>query len=107
RAAGYLLCRVSDQTAKFGAVILAAVADIVAQEAIGHEVHFDGSASSAVRDVGNEIGHAQTAVAGVGRFPTHSQLAKDHDDHPLHDLAASMAVHAVGAVYDVVDDLWD
>jgi hypothetical protein len=31
----------------------------------------------------------------VGTNPTHSQLAKDHDDHPLHDIAAKLAQMAV------------
>jgi hypothetical protein len=38
--------------------------------------------------------------------PTHSQLGKDHDDHPLHELAAIMAERAVQDVGEVMLAYW-
>jgi hypothetical protein len=38
--------------------------------------------------------------------PTHSQLAKDHDDHPLHLLAAKLAMGAVRDVGCVMVEVW-
>jgi len=38
--------------------------------------------------------------------PTHSQLAKDHDDHPLHTLAAKLAMHTVAEVGRAMDKRW-
>ncbi len=45
------------------------------------------------------IDDAQTLTAGdVGTNPTHSQLAKDHDVHHFHSIAAEVAKMAVEAV---------
>lgn len=38
--------------------------------------------------------------------PTHSQLAKDHAEHPLHLLAAELATDAVRAVAQAMVDYW-
>ncbi len=38
--------------------------------------------------------------------PTHSQLAKDHDDHPLHVLAATLAMWAIRDVGCVMSEVW-
>ncbi len=38
--------------------------------------------------------------------PTHSQLAKDHDDHPLHAIAARCAMVAVEAVGKAMKKAW-
>ncbi|WP_248917236.1 Het-C domain-containing protein [Pseudomonas entomophila] len=38
--------------------------------------------------------------------PTHSQLAKDHDTHPLHELAVWCAKYAVGQVGEKMHRLW-
>jgi hypothetical protein len=38
--------------------------------------------------------------------PTHSQLAKDHDDHPLHTLTARLAMGAVRDVGGVMAQVW-
>ncbi|WNG20217.1 HET-C-related protein [Cystobacter fuscus] len=53
-----------------------------------------------VHSAGSIIDDAQTAFLSNPNStdPTHSQLAKDHDDHPLHALAANLAA---GAVLDV------
>lgn len=50
--------------------------------------------------LGNSIGAAQTIVdddpnTSGSTDPSHSQLAKDHAEHPLHGLAALLARHAV------------
>ena len=42
----------------------------------------------------------------MGSDPTHSQLAKDHDDHPLHELAALMAQEAVKDVGRELGKYW-
>ncbi len=39
--------------------------------------------------------------------PSHSQLAKDHDDHPFHALAAILAKHAVRDVGKAMKDRWE
>ncbi|MGV8918208.1 MAG: HET-C-related protein [Pseudomonas sp.] len=39
--------------------------------------------------------------------PTHSQLSKDHDDHPFHDLAAQLAQEAVRKVATAMNDAWN
>ncbi|CAM3189381.1 HET-C-related protein [Pseudomonas plecoglossicida] len=39
-------------------------------------------------------------------FPTHSQLAKDHDTHPLHGLAAMLASKAVEEVGRSMHEYW-
>ena len=38
--------------------------------------------------------------------PTHSQLAKDHDNHPFHILAAELAKYAVRTVGQALADRW-
>jgi hypothetical protein len=38
--------------------------------------------------------------------PTHSQLAKDHDDHPLHTLTARLAMGAVRDVGSLMAQVW-
>jgi outer membrane protein OmpA-like peptidoglycan-associated protein len=39
--------------------------------------------------------------------PTHTQLAKDHDDHPLHELAALCAQELVQTVGRAMADAWN
>lgn len=43
----------------------------------------------------------------VGTNPSHSQLAKDHHEHPLHTLAANLAMMAVKDVGQVLKKLKD
>jgi outer membrane protein OmpA-like peptidoglycan-associated protein len=102
----YVHCQISNQISKFSAAIIAAAADFLFAKVLEHEVHFDGTLGSAIHDLGTELGHAQLAVAGSGIYPSHTQLAKDHDDHPLHDLAAQMAGFAVGEVFDAMVLAW-
>lgn len=58
--------------------------------------------------VGNNIDEAQTVFNNnpSSTDPTHTQLAKDHDDHPLHTLAASLAEHAIVEVAKTVVTAW-
>lgn len=41
----------------------------------------------------------------VGTNPSHTQLAKDHVEHPLHSLAAEYAKHAVSEMGDILKNL--
>lgn len=61
-----------------------------------------------VRALGNTIDDAQTAFLENpnSNDPTHSQLAKDHDDHPLHALAAELASGAVLDVGKKIQQAW-
>jgi hypothetical protein len=61
---------------------------------------------------GNSIGHAQTLTGNDPNVdpsidPTHSQLSKDHFEHPLHDLAGKLATEAVRKVTQALVDHWD
>lgn len=49
-------------------------------------------------------GHNPNEIAGL--HPTHSQLAKDHDTHPFHELAAYLATHAVQEVGRSMYQYW-
>ncbi|BBH44588.1 HET-C-related protein [Pseudomonas sp. KU43P] len=49
-------------------------------------------------------GHNPNEIAGL--HPTHSQLAKDHDTHPFHDLAAYLATYAVQEVGRSMYQYW-
>ncbi|MBN1209339.1 MAG: LysM peptidoglycan-binding domain-containing protein [Myxococcaceae bacterium] len=62
----------------------------------------------AVRASANTIDDAQTMFVEdpSSTDPTHSQLAKDHDDHPLHALAAKLAAGAVLDVGKAVQQAW-
>jgi outer membrane protein OmpA-like peptidoglycan-associated protein len=103
----YVHCQITTHIAKFTSAIIAAIADALFEKILEHEVHFDGTLGSAIHDLGTELGHAQLAVTGSGVYPSHTQLAKDHDDHPLHDLAAQMAIHSVGATFDAMIANWN
>jgi hypothetical protein len=52
---------------------------------------------STLIDDGQTI-HNELTETAIGTNPTHSQLAKDHDDHHFHELAAKLAMHAVKEV---------
>lgn len=61
--------------------------------------------------VGNAIGDAQTRLdddpnTSGSTDPSHSQLAKDHAEHPLHGLAALLAQHAVLNVGQTMHGQW-
>jgi len=61
--------------------------------------------------LGNSVDDVQTLTESDPNTdgstdPTHSQLAKDHDDHPLHTLAAELAMFAVRRVGSAMGDHW-
>ena len=61
--------------------------------------------------VGNSVDDQQIVRAGDPNTngstnPTHSQLAKDHDNHPFHTLAAELAKEAVKKVGSAVAAHW-
>ncbi len=47
-----------------------------------------------------------TIKENPGRLPTHSQIAKDDPDHPLHNAAARLARVADRDIGKVVSDVW-
>ena len=102
----YFQCMLTLPLVKFCKFLIGAIVDVYARKMFEHELNFDGNVGNALRDVGNLAGHAQVAVGGATRWPTHTQLAKDHDDHPLHDLAAKMAIHAVKDVGSLMQQVW-
>ena len=62
--------------------------------------------------VGNAVDDFQTALGedpntSGSTDPSHSQLAKDHAEHPLHELAATLAQEAVMKVAKAMVDHWD
>ena len=62
--------------------------------------------------VGENVGSAQTLsqeITGekLGTNPSHSQLAKDHDHHHLHDLAAQLAMIAVRDTGKAMKAYWN
>ncbi|ATB35919.1 hypothetical protein CYFUS_001333 [Cystobacter fuscus] len=61
-----------------------------------------------VQSAGNLLDDAQTVFLSdrSSTNPTHTQLAKDHDDHPLHALAATLAAGAVLDVGKVIQRAW-
>ena len=54
----------------------------------------------------SNIDDIQTVTGDLGSNPTHSQLAKDHSEHPLHDLAAELAQVAVLNVGIAIKNAW-
>jgi hypothetical protein len=60
-----------------------------------------------IRLLANQIDEVQLKLTpGTTINPTHTQLAKDHDDHPLHVLAASCARVAVTDIGTRMRDIW-
>jgi hypothetical protein len=60
--------------------------------------------------LGNSVDDAQTLLedphGSMSTDPSHSQLAKDHDDHPLHTLAAELARRSVEEVGKAMYARW-
>lgn len=61
--------------------------------------------------LGNSVGDVQTGLGddpntSGSTDPSHSQLAKDHAEHPLHDLAALLARTAVLKVGQAIASQW-
>jgi heterokaryon incompatibility protein Het-C len=61
-----------------------------------------------IKDYATGVTKAQTEFLNNPSFlhPTHSQLAKDHDDHPLHVLAARLAQGPVREVGELIAKAW-
>lgn len=62
--------------------------------------------------LGSHIDDAQTLLGGDPNHngssdPTHSQLAKDHAEHPLHQPAGLLASHAIGQVAEAMLGHWN
>ena len=55
----------------------------------------------------HSIDDVQTLVDETGTNPTHSQLAKDHDHHHFHEIAALLAREAVRTVGVHMKEYWD
>lgn len=67
--------------------------------------------STLIQLVGNSVDDQQVLRTGDpnkngSTDPTHSQLAKDHDNHPFHTLAAQLAQHAVREVGAAMASRW-
>lgn len=62
-----------------------------------------------IRAIAHIIEEAQTAFLNdpTSTDPTHTQLAKDHDDHPLHVLAAELAMDVVRRVGTLMRGAWE
>lgn len=61
--------------------------------------------------VGHNVDDIQTFTQeltgeNIGTNPSHSQLAKDHDHHHFHDLAAQLAMIAVRDVGEAMKEYW-
>ena len=73
---------------------------------------YNSAAQGVLTWIGNSVDDAQTLLGGdpntdASLEPSHSQLAKDHAEHPLHDLAALLATEAVRQVAQAMVDHWD
>lgn len=65
-----------------------------------------------IQQVGAHVDDAQVVGKGDPNLtgstdPSHSQLAKDHDTHPFHTLAAELAGFAITNVGRALDKRWD
>ncbi|WP_033018082.1 HET-C-related protein, partial [Pseudoalteromonas sp. BSi20652] len=60
-----------------------------------------------IETVSHQIDDAQTLISKTGTDPTHSQLAKDHDVHPFHEIAALVAREAVAVAGKAIKGFWE
>jgi uncharacterized protein involved in type VI secretion and phage assembly len=60
-----------------------------------------------IETVSHQIDDAQTLISETGTNPTHSQLAKDHDVHPFHEIAALVAQEAVSIAGESIKFYWE
>lgn len=73
---------------------------------------YNAAAQSVLTWIGNSVDDAQLALGSDPNEdhsvePSHSQLSKDHAEHPLHDLAARLAQEAVRQVAKAIVDFWE
>ena len=84
-------------------------ASLVAGAVLGAVVEFAPVLSTGVKALArHEMKGAtqDTIKENPGRLPTHSQIAKDDPDHPLHNAAARLARVADRDIGKVVSDVW-
>lgn len=72
---------------------------------------YNSAAQGVLTWIGNSVDDAQTLLGSDPNVdptlePSHSQLSKDHAEHPLHDLAALLATEAVRQVAQAMVDHW-
>lgn len=72
---------------------------------------YNSAAQGVLTWIGNSVDDAQTLLGSDPNIdptlePSHSQLSKDHAEHPLHDLAALLATDAVRKVAQSMVDYW-
>ncbi|TDV46547.1 heterokaryon incompatibility protein Het-C [Pseudomonas graminis] len=72
---------------------------------------YNSAAQGVLTWIGNSVDDAQTLLGSDPNVdptlePSHSQLSKDHAEHPLHDLAALLATEAVRKVAQSMVDYW-
>ncbi|MGE6386535.1 HET-C-related protein [Pseudomonas sp. NPDC078416] len=72
---------------------------------------YNSAAQGVLTWIGNSVDDAQTLLGSDPNVdptlePSHSQLSKDHAEHPLHDLAALLATEAVRNVAQSMVDYW-
>lgn len=72
---------------------------------------YNSAAQGVLTWIGNSVDDAQTLLGSDPNIdptlePSHSQLSKDHAEHPLHDLAALLATEAVRQVAQAMVDHW-
>lgn len=72
---------------------------------------YNSAAQGVLTWIGNSVDDAQTLLGSDPSVdptlePSHSQLSKDHAEHPLHDLAALLATEAVRKVAQSMVDYW-
>lgn len=72
---------------------------------------YNSAAQGVLTWIGNSVDDAQTLLGSDPNVdatvePSHSQLSKDHAEHPLHDLAALLATEAVRKVARSMVDYW-
>ena len=73
---------------------------------------YNSTAQGVLTWVGNSVADAQLALGSDPNLdssvePSHSQLSKDHPEHPLHDLSARLASVAVRQVAQAMVDHWN
>lgn len=73
---------------------------------------YNSAAQGLLTWVGNSVADAQLALGNDPNLdssvePSHSQLSKDHPEHPLHDLSAWLASVAVRQVAQAMVDHWN
>jgi hypothetical protein len=73
---------------------------------------YNSAAQGVLTWIGNSVSDAQLMLGSDPNRdktvePTHSQLSKDHAEHPLHDLCALLATQAVREVTQAMLDHWD